>query len=109
VRWQLPAQLTLAWAVVALAVVVSTAALAVMVFVGDSSGLAASGFVPASGPALPSAPASRRAGSPVQPEQTFVPIGETSAQIDLIFVVIERISVAIGSTSVATESISVVI
>jgi len=109
VRWQLPAQLTLAWAVVVLAAVVSTEASAVVVFVGGSSGLAASDFVPALGPALPSAPESRRAVSPVQPVQTFVPIGETSAQIDLIFAAIERISVAIGSTSAATEWISVVI
>ncbi len=79
-----------------------------VVFVGDSLGLAASGFAPAPGPALPSAPVSGRAVSPVQHEQTFVPTGETSAQIDLIFAVTERISVAIGSTSAATEPISVV-
>ena len=93
----------------ALVAVISTEVLVAVVFVGDSPGLAASGFMPASGPALPFAPGSRRAVSPVQPEQTFVPIGETSAQIDLILAVIERISVAIGSTSAATESISVVI
>jgi hypothetical protein len=58
---------------------------------------------------LPSAPEPHRAGSPVRPEQTFVPIGETSAQIDLIFAVTEGISAAIGLTSAATESTSVVI